>query len=94
MPNIKGIDLSDGVKIVSGLTDVADLHLNAAAIKFYDTPEKATDAANKWLKDRFPEQVQVHVFTLDPLDVTCIVANNSYPNTGLPYTIPEDWWVR
>lgn len=86
MPNIKGIDLSDGVKILSGTITKGDVHFNAAAIKKYNTPQLAEDAANKWLAANMEtEQVRVHVFSLDPLIVTCIVANKDV-------IIPDDWW--
>jgi hypothetical protein len=86
VPNIKGIDLSDGVKILSGTITAPDIHFNAAAIKKYNTPQLAEDAANKWFAFNFTtEQVRVHVYSLDPLKVTCIVAN-----IGVP--IPDNWW--
>jgi len=93
MPSIAGIDLSDGVKIILGDGSVTELHLNAAAIRNYNTPVLAEDAANKWFAKNYKEdQIRVHVFSLDPLKVTCIVANWRDPQTLEPIVIPDNWW--
>ena len=90
MPNIKGIDLSDGIKILSGEVNTADAWYAKAAMiaDFGNKPiAQCETIANNFLANKFPgEQIQVHIFSLSPLKVTCIVAN-------LGVVIPSDWWV-
>ena len=90
MPSIKGIDLSDGIRILMG-TGGTDLHFNAANFLANTTIAKAELAANKWLQDRLEDQVQIHIFSLVPLKVTCIVGNR-FNFDGTPYVIPANWW--
>lgn len=89
MPNIKGIDLSDGVNIISGEINLPDAWYDRNAIQNYlehHTIEECEDDANAFLENHLSgEQVRIHIFSVDPLNVTCIVAN-----AGVD--IPDNWW--
>lgn len=91
MPNIKGIDLSDGVKILSGNMTWGDISLTATQIQSYLNNHTITQTEayiNSFLKAGMigqGEQVRVHIFTTNPLKLTCIVAN-------LDIAIPDNWW--
>lgn len=91
MPNIKGIDLSDGIKILSGEVNISDAHLERAEILLHklDWPiAKIEDFCNEYLESRIPyEQIRVHIYSLEPLRYTVIVAD-------LGYEIPNDWWAE
>lgn len=89
MPNVKGIDLSDGIKIISGEKNTLDAHYNRAALENYlasHSIEQAETAANKFLGNAIKsEQIRVHIFSVSPLRYTCIVANQDV-------VIPNNWW--
>jgi len=89
MPNIKGIDLSDGVKILAGEVNTQDQKFSEADFVNYlatHTIEQTETQANNFLANACPgEQVRVHIFSASPLKVTCIVANADV-------VIPDNWW--
>lgn len=91
MPNIKGIDLSDGVKILSGNMNWGNIGLTAMQITSYlagHTVAQAETYIASFLKAGMigqGEQIRVHIFTASPLKLTCIVANQDV-------VIPDNWW--
>ena len=89
MPNIKGIDLSDGVKILSGEINTLSPHFTAAQITSYLASRSIAQTetqVNNFLSNAIKgEQIQIHIFSTSPLKVTCIVAN-------LGVVIPPNWW--
>ncbi|XUX01207.1 MAG: hypothetical protein TUN42_04255 [Dehalogenimonas sp.] len=96
MPNINRIDLSDGIRIVSGEINTPDvLYARAEMLASFTnkTIAQCEAIANNFLANRLPnEQVKVHIFSLSPLNFTVIVANK-YLFDGTPYVIPDNWWM-
>ncbi len=94
MPSIKGIDLSDGIKILLGIGG-ADVHYNATALANYlsnHTIAQTETVVNNFLAGYLPsDQVKVHIFSVSPLKYICIVANR-FNLDGTPYIIPANWW--
>ena len=89
MPNIKGIDLSDGVQILSGEINTPNRHFTQADIEAYlATHDVAAteEQVNNFLASACPnDQIRVHIISTSPLQIACIVANRDY-------TIPDNWW--
>ena len=89
MPNIKGIDLSDGIKILSGEIHTPDAHYTEAQLANYlaaHTIAQTETFVNNYLSNAINnEQIRVHIFSTSPLKATCIMAN---PDV----VIPANWW--
>lgn len=99
MPNIRGIDLQDGVTILT-VGDVADVHYSASQIESYlasHTIEEAEVAVTKWLNanyfDNTADQCAVKILSTTPLKVACVVANKWRIYNGTPYQDGEGNWV-
>lgn len=98
MPNIRGIDLSDGVTIL----DASNVphQFSAADIEAYllthDIAQTEAQAEN-WLNanyfDDTNDQCKVKILSVSPLKVTCIVANKYRVYDGTPYQDGEGNWV-
>ena len=94
MPNIKGIDLSDGIKILSGTggTDIEYPRVAMVVAFGSRTIAQCETIANNFLASRWAyDQIKVHIYSLTPLRYTTIVAN-WYNFDGTPYVIPDNWW--
>ena len=91
MPNIKGIDLSDGVKILSGEIGISDALITKAEMLLHKIDwsiEKIENFCNDWLENKIPnEQIRVHIFSLEPLRYTAMV-------TDPDAIVPDDWWAE
>lgn len=89
MPNIKGIDLSGGIKILSGEINTADAHYSRANIEKYlssHTIAKTEETVNSYLSNTIKdEQIRIHIYSVSPLRCICIVADPSV-------VIPDNWW--
>jgi len=95
VPNIRGIELTDGVKILSGEKNTPDAQYSAAQFQAYlasHTIAQTETTVNNFLNNLLPaERVMVHIFSTSPLKVTCIVANR-WNMDGTPVVIPDNWW--
>lgn len=89
MPNIKGIDKSEGIRIRSGEVNTPDALLNKAEVLLHrlDWPvDKIENFCNDYLESHIPyEQIRVHIYSLDPLSYNITVADPSF-------VIPDNWW--
>lgn len=89
MPNIKGIDLSDGITILSGELNTPDAVLSRAEMLLHKldwSVEKIENFCNDYLENKIKgEQIRVHIYSLDPLKYNVIVADPGV-------VIPDNWW--
>lgn len=89
MPNIKGIDLSDGIRIISGEVNTPDAWYNGTNLQNYlatHTIAQTETTVNAFLANVITtEQIRIHIFSISPLRYTCGVWN-----AGV--TIPSNWW--
>ena len=94
MPSIAGIDLSDGIRILTGRGGVDISYSRAAMVA--DAGNKnitqVEDVFNNYLSNKWPyDQIRVHIYSLSPLSYTIIVANQ-FNFDGTPYVISANWW--
>ena len=96
MPNIRGIDLSDGVRILSGEITPPTAQYSAAQFPNYlasHSIAQTETTVNNFLENAIKgEQIRIHIFSVSPLKVTCVVANK-FNQDGTPYVVPADWWA-
>ena len=83
MPNIKGIDLSDGVTILDA-ADIPHQYSEADIVAYLQSHsiEQTEQQAANWLNanvfDGTNDQCAVKILSVSPLKVTCIVAIKNY----------------
>jgi len=91
MPNIKGIDLTNGIKILAGEIGTPDALISKAEILLHKIDwsiEKIENFCNDYLENKIKyEQIRVHIYSLEPLRYNVIVADPSVE-------IPNDWWAE
>ena len=98
MPNIKGINLSDGITIL----DAHDIphQYSASQIEAYlasHSVEQTETQITNWLNanyfDDTNDQCAVKILSVSPLKVTCIVAKKYRIYDGTPYQDESGRWV-
>jgi len=103
MPNIKGIDLSDGIQII-GYDDVSHYFTEAQIVAYLashsweQTEVQIANWANANIFDGQNDQMAVKIMDDSPLDVRVMVAVKNYSvfENGQwvtkQYQIPDGWW--
>jgi len=113
MPNIKSIDLSDGITILDA-SDIPHQYSEADIVAYLQSHsiEQTEEQVAKWLNANVfadqNDQCKVHIYSVSPLKVGCIVAivnysvNEPYWDDILymwvdnwvtyQYEIPDNWW--
>jgi hypothetical protein len=91
MPDIVGIDLTDGITIKtgSGHSNIRYTKAQLETLFATKTIAQCETAANTWLAGQFSQgkltdNIQIHIFSLSPLTYTTICS--SAP-------IPANWWT-
>jgi len=88
MPNIKGQDLSGGIKILSGDLSRLDAHYTKVDLENYLSSHsivKAEQVVGDYLGSIVGEIVRVHIYSVSPLRYNVCVADS-------PEKIPDNWW--
>ena len=105
MPSIKGIDLSDGITIL-GADDIPYQFSEAQIVSYLEghdiahTEEQAANWLNVNVLNKQNDQCKVHIYSVSPLKVGCIVAIVNYSEwdeelqewVTKQYVIPDNWW--